>query len=136
MHEYAIKLNMQSKLIFIPLYLKACPNGLVKFRNPYYQFWPRNFGTYSNQRYDPCLAPYWSVVDLYSFSIGTSKMSYYTLDNPARDETRLFPMVSSYGKKILGKDKYDTSWAVVISWQDLRPDNPGNFERVSTLFNQ
>jgi hypothetical protein len=108
----------------------------VKFRNPIYQFGPRNFGTFYNQRNDPCLAPYWSVVDLDSFRIGRSRMSYYTIDNRAEDYTELFPMVSNYGKTLLGKNQYDTSWAVVISWQDLRPYLPGNFDGVSTLYDQ
>ena len=47
------------------------------------------------------------------------------------DNNGLFSLASEYGKKIIGVSQYQTLWAVVIRWQDVRPINPGNFGGVS-----
>lgn len=60
-------------------------------------------------------------------------MSYYTVDDKAKDSAGLFLLASDYGKKILEKPEYDTLWVAVISWEDVRPYYPGNFRGVSKL---
>ena len=110
--------------------LQICPNGLLRFRSSSYQAYPRNFGTYFSQRNDPCLAPYWSAVDLDSFRTGQSRVTVSVYSDPRRDFDGVFSKASDYGRKILGK-RYDTFWAVVFTWYDLRPDQPGTFGGVS-----
>ena len=57
---------------------------------------------------------------------------YYSIVNyPGNNE--LFSLASDYGKKILGVFQYETLWAVVIRWQDVRPINPGNFGGKNTF---
>ena len=104
---------------------------MLRFRDGFYQRYPRNFGTYIFQLSDPCLAPYWSLVDLNSFTSGQSRMSVYILENQFLDNTGLFQAASQYGRRLLPASQFDTLWVAVFSWQDLRPINPGNFGGVS-----
>ena len=102
----------------------------MRFRSSAYQAYPRNFGTYFSQRYDPSLAPYWSVVDLDSFRTGLSRVTVSEYVDPSRDFDGVFNTASTYGYRILGKT-YDTLWAIVFTWYNLRPDQPGTFGGVS-----
>ena len=58
-------------------------------------------------------------------------MSYYTVDDQINDHNRLFNVTSEYAEKLLGKTGYNPLWVVVITWQDVRPYNPGSFCGVS-----
>ena len=109
---------------------QVCPNGLLRFDGSSYQWLPRNFGTYLFQQRDSCLAPYWSLVDIFSFFYGSSRV-YYTIVNDRNDQ--LFSLASDYGKKIFRVSTYQTLWVVVIRWQDVRPNNPRSFSGVSTV---
>ena len=110
-----------------------CPNGMLRFRDSSYQRNPRNFGTYQPQRRDPCLAPYWSTVDLDSFRDGKSFMFVYRLDDIQKDLHRLFQKAYELGKKLLRFLKR-ILWVVVFFWKDVRPNKPGRFGGVSFTF--
>ena len=111
-----------------------CANGLLRFRDGFYQTYPRNFGTYFFQLNDPCLAPYWSLVDLNSYSSGYSEMFVYTVDNERLDWYNLFQQASEYGQRLLQKNEYDTLWVALFTWKNLRPLSPGSFCGVSFIF--
>ncbi|XP_028416182.1 uncharacterized protein LOC114539806 [Dendronephthya gigantea] len=106
----------------------VCPNGLMRFKNrgKRYQSNPRNFGTFGRQDNENCLAPYWSVVDLDFFLDKTSNVTYDVFEDKDKF-SGLFNEVSDYGEKILGKSKYRTLWAMVFTWRDLSPPQPGTF---------
>ena len=103
----------------------------MRFKDSFYQANPRKFGSYTPQLTDPCLAPYWSSVDLDSFRNGTSRVTFCKYRNRHNDIDGAFAKASEYGKKILKKNEYETFWVTVITWYDLRPDNPGAFGGVS-----
>jgi hypothetical protein len=112
---------------------QVCPNGLVRFRGRRFQPNPRNFGTYRNQRSFALLAPYWCNADLNSFETGDSQVFFYTVTVENQEEnTELFDIAREYGNTLLNKDDYDPLWVGVVSWHNLRPNNPGDFEPVST----
>jgi hypothetical protein len=58
---------------------------------------------------------------------------FYTVTVENQEEnTELFDMAREYGNTLLNKHDYDPLWVGVVSWHNLRPNNPGNFEPVST----
>ena len=74
------------------------------------------------------------MVDLNSFFNGESTLFSYTLDNSRQDENDLFERASEYGKKLLQKDEFDTIWIALFTWKNVKPNDPGDFGGVSSIF--
>lgn len=104
-----------------------CPNGFIGLTDENMQNWPFNMGTLPSQENSAFLAPYWSLVDLSAFQSGKSKVRFNSYHTVFKDNTQVFNRVNNDVRLFTGSNDFTASWAAVITWQDVEPQNAGNF---------
>ena len=112
-------------MLFSFPYQQICGNGVIQFDNERIKRWPRRFNANSPFRNRAMLAPYWSEVDTnLAFRNGPSKVFYhtYTTSDPG-SRTVLLKATSDVSQLITTPlpTKFNASWVLVVTWENLRP---------------
>ena len=53
-------------------------------------------------------------------------MFFHRYQNPDKDDRGVFEKAKEYGNLLLGKTDYNPQWITVITWENLRPKQPGS----------
>ena len=97
------------------------------------QNWPFNIGTLSSQQDSSFLAPYWSRVDLPAFKSGESKVRYRSYHKDINPRDQVFNRVNSDVRTFIGQDSFNATWVSVVTWENIKPHNSGDFGGVCSL---
>lgn len=95
------------------------------------QNWPYDIGTLQSQENSAFLAPYWSRVDLTAFASGESKVRFNSYHTDFNDNTEVFDSVNRDVRSFTGKSDFAASWAAVVTWENVKPHDAGDFGGVS-----
>lgn len=113
---------------------QICPNGFVSFTDRDIQNWPYTIGTLNTQRSSSFIAPYWSRIDMPSFTSGYSRVRYEGYHTEFNNDSTVFNKINQDVRTFLGNSSFDATWASVITWENVKPFDAGSFEEVSDFF--